>query len=106
MSDNSNGYNRIDISNVFSGGRMGLEEGESLTIGLNFKKEKINVINEIDQIEEYIDFKIASVLRLKEEEKISKSSLKLRLKRRINSFVAMRTQRNLVALSRVLDSLS
>ena len=74
MNDNSNGYNRIDISNVFSSGRMGLEEGESLTIGLNFKKEKINVINEIDQIEEYIDFKIASVLRLKEEEKISKSS--------------------------------
>ena len=74
MSDNSSGYNRIDISNVFSNGRLGIEEGESITLGINFKKEKVNIINEINQIEEYIDFKIASVLRLKEEKKIPKSS--------------------------------
>ena len=74
MNDNSNGYTRIDMSNVFSGGRMGLEEGESLTIGLNFKKEKVNIVNEVDVIEEYFDFKLASVLRLNEEKKISKSS--------------------------------
>jgi LPS-assembly protein len=74
MNDNSNSYSRIDTSNVFSTDRLGFEEGESITVGLNFKKEKVNIVNEIDVIEEYFDFKIASVLRLNEEKKISKSS--------------------------------
>ena len=75
MKDNSNGSRRIDISNVFSTNRLGLsdsfEEGESLTLGLNFKKEKIN---EISEIEEYIDFKLATVFRLKEEKNIPTNS--------------------------------
>ena len=44
-----------------------LEAGESITLGLNFTKEKINKVNEI---EEFIDFKLASVFRLDEEKNI------------------------------------
>ena len=71
MKDNSNESRRIDVSNVFSSNRLSLgnsfESGESITLGLNFKKEKVNVDNKIDKIEEYIDFKLASVFRLDEE---------------------------------------
>ena len=41
------------------------EGGESVTLGLNFKKEKVNTINKISDVEEYIDFKLASVFRLR-----------------------------------------
>jgi LPS-assembly protein len=43
-------------------------------LGLNFKKEKVNVDNKIDKIEEYIDFKLASVFRLDEEKNIPTNS--------------------------------
>ncbi len=43
-------------------------------MGLNFKKEKVNVDNKIDKIEEYIDFKLASVFRLDEEKNIPTNS--------------------------------
>ena len=45
-----------------------------LHVGLNFKKEKVNVDNKIDKIEEYIDFKLASVFRLDEEKNIPTNS--------------------------------
>jgi LPS-assembly protein len=71
MKNNTDTSRRIDISNVFSSDRLGLgnsfEGGESITLGLDFKKEKINKMN---SIEKYIDFKLASVFRLKEEENI------------------------------------
>ena len=71
MKNNSNQSRRVDISNVFSSTRLNsgdsFEGGESITIGLNFKKDKINRINEV---EEYIDLKLASVFRLNEEENI------------------------------------
>jgi len=74
MKNNSNESRRIDVGNIFSSNRLSLgnsfEEGESITLGLNFKKEKINTNNKIDKIEEYIDFKLASVFRLKEEKNI------------------------------------
>jgi len=50
------------------------EAGESITLGLNFKKEKINMDNKIDKIEEYIDFKLASVFRLNEEKNVPTNS--------------------------------
>ena len=78
MKDNRNESRRIDINNVFSSNRLSLgnsfESGESITLGLNFKKEKVNVDNKIDKIEEYIDFKLASVFRLDEEKNIPTNS--------------------------------
>ena len=75
MKDNSATSRRIDVTNVFASNRLSLgssfEAGESITLGLNFKKEKVNTINEI---EEYIDFKLASVFRLNEEEGIPNNS--------------------------------
>jgi len=78
MKNNSNTSRRIDVSNIFSSNRLSLgnsfEEGESITLGLNFKKEKVNTDNKIDKIEEYIDFKLASVFRLDEENNIPTNS--------------------------------
>jgi len=78
MKDNSNTSRRIDVSNIFASNRLSLdnsfEAGESITLGLNFKKEKINMNNKIDEIEEYIDFKLASVFRLNEEKNIPSNS--------------------------------
>jgi len=69
---------RINIDNIFSTDRLGLgdsyESGESLTLGIDFIKEKINIKNEIIEIENYFDFKIATVLRFREETKIPKNS--------------------------------
>ena len=74
MKNNSGGSRRIEINNVFTSNRLALgdsfEGGESITLGLNFKKEKINIIEEVTQIEDYIDFKLASVFRLSEEKNI------------------------------------
>ena len=74
MKNNSNETRRIDNSNVFASNRLSLvdsiETGESITLGLNFKKKKVNITNEISKIEEYIDVKLASVFRLSDEETI------------------------------------
>jgi LPS-assembly protein len=71
MKNNRELDRRIDISNIFSSNRLSIsdsfESGESITLGLNFKKEKVKTKNDISEIEEYIDFKLASVLRLEEE---------------------------------------
>ena len=78
MKNNSNVSRRVDISNIFASNRLSLadsfEAGESITLGLNFKKEKVNMDNKIDKIEEYIDFKLASVFRLNEEKNIPTNS--------------------------------
>ena len=78
MKNNNNESRRIDVSNIFSSNRLSLsdsfEAGESITLGLNFKKEKVNTDNKIDKIEEYIDFKLASVFRLNEENNIPTNS--------------------------------
>ena len=78
MKNNSSISRRIDVSNIFSSNRLSLdnsfESGESITLGLNFKKEKVNADNEIDEIEEYIDFKLASVFRLNDEKNIPTNS--------------------------------
>ena len=78
MRDNNTLERRIDINNIFNTNRLSMDEsfegGESVTLGLNFKKEKVNTINELSEIEEYIDFKLATVFRLKEEKNIPKNS--------------------------------
>ena len=78
MKDNSSESRRIDINNIFTSNRLSLsnslEGGESITLGVNFKKEKVNIANKISNIEEYIDFKLASVLRLKEEVNVPTNS--------------------------------
>ena len=78
MKDNKTLQRRIDINNIFNSNRLSmddsLESGESVTIGVNFKKEKINTIDEISEIEEYIDFKLASVIRINEENNMPTSS--------------------------------
>ena len=78
MRNNNTLERRIDINNIFNINRLSMDEsfesGESITLGLNFKKEKVNTVNELSEIEEYIDFKLASVFRLKEEKNIPTNS--------------------------------
>ena len=80
MKNNKALERRIDINNIFNSNRLSMndsfEGGESVTFGLNFKKEKIKTRNSISEIEEYIDFKLASVFRFNEEKNIpTKSTL-------------------------------
>jgi LPS-assembly protein len=69
---------RIDVNSIFNSNRLSMgdsfEGGESITLGLDFKKEKVNIKNEITEIEEYLDFKLAKVLRFNEEENIPTTS--------------------------------
>ena len=77
---------RVDMSNVYSFNRLGLsdsiEEGTSLTIGFDYKKEKIIKRKKIKQknkkndkkIEDYFEMKFATVIRAKEEKNIPKTS--------------------------------
>jgi len=78
MKDNSDTKRRISMNNVFSSSRLGLgdsfEGGESLTLGLNFRKEKVSMNDEIKEISEYLDFKLATVLRFNEEKNIPTNS--------------------------------
>ena len=75
MNNNTDTSRRIDVNNIFLSNRLkldnALETGESITLGLNFTKEKINEVNEIS---EFIDFKLASVFRLDEEKNIPVNS--------------------------------
>ena len=78
MKNNKALKRRIDVNNIFNSNRLSmddsLESGESLTIGLNFKKDKIDTTNDLTEIEEYIDFKLATVLRINEENNMPTSS--------------------------------
>ena len=98
MKNNSSVSRRIDVGNVFSSNRLGLgdtyEGGESITLGLNFKKEKVNTVNEISEIEEYIDFRLASVFRLKEEKNIPTDSTLNKKKSNIFGYFNFKPTRN------------
>ena len=78
MKNYSSTGRRVNADSVFSADRLGLgdsfEAGESLALGVNFIKEKINTIDEITEIEDYFDFKLATVFRLKEEKNIPTNS--------------------------------
>ena len=72
MNDYSNSSRKIDSSNIFAINRLGLidtfEEGQSITMGFEYKKERIENINN------YFGFKVASVLRHEDEPRIPSSS--------------------------------
>ena len=84
MKNHSGTGRSIGIGNVFSNNRLSLgdsfETGESLTLGIDFKKEKVNQVSQINkkekifEIEEYFDFQLATVFRVKEEIKIPTNS--------------------------------
>ena len=78
MKNNFNLERRIDTNNIFSINRLGmgnsLEAGESITTGLNFTKEKKVIRNDINEIEEYIDFSLATSFRFSEEKNIPQNS--------------------------------
>jgi len=78
MKNHSSTGRRVDINNVFSNNRLGLgdsfEGGESLTLGVDFKKEKVNKLDKVTEIEEYFDFKLATVFRLNNEKYIPVNS--------------------------------
>jgi LPS-assembly protein len=78
MKDNNSSERRIDVNNIFNANRLSLgnsfEAGESVTLGLNFKREKINVKEEIEEIEKYFDLRLATAFRLDEEKNIPLNS--------------------------------
>ena len=81
----------VNVDNIFSTNRLGIseafEEGKSLTLGLNYRKDKTikqdDIPKEIKQkienkkleeIEKYFEIKLAGILRDVEENKISSST--------------------------------
>ena len=72
MKNYKNEDRKINTTNIFSINRLGLddtfEEGRSLTLGFDYKKEKLNDINK------FFEFKLASVLRDTDEKFIPSSS--------------------------------
>ena len=75
MKDKSTSNNKINIDNIFALNRLGLsdtlEAGRSMTLGLDFKKEKKDDLKDINN---YFEMKLATVLRDKEEKFIPKKS--------------------------------
>ena len=69
MKDNSSSSHQVDVGNIFSLNRLGLsdtfESGRSLTIGLDYKKEKINSEKlkdetiKLDKINNFFEVKLA-----------------------------------------------
>jgi len=77
MKDYSSSENKINTGNAFSLNRLGLsdtlETGKSVTLGLDYKKESKDDLN---QINNYFELKLATVFRDEEEKFIpSKSTL-------------------------------
>ena len=75
MKDYSTSNNKINVNNIFANNRLGLsdtfESGRSITLGLDFKKERKN---NLDEINNYLELKLASVFRDKKEKFIPKKS--------------------------------
>ena len=69
---------RVNIDNIYNFNRLSMfdsfEGGESLTVGFDFKKEKIIKKNQIKEIKDYFEFKLATVIRHKEEKNIPLNS--------------------------------
>ena len=72
MDNNSNGESFINVNNVFSVNRhsndRSFEQGRSITLGLDYRRE------DIEEINKYFDLKLATVVRDKYEDRIPKSS--------------------------------
>ena len=85
MKDRSTDLRTTGISNIFSSNRLGLgntyEEGRSLTLGLGYKKEKLKINEDeddekknMDNINNFFELNLATVLRDKEERFIPNKS--------------------------------
>ena len=74
MKNYSSTDKKINVDNIFASNRLGFtdtfEAGRSLTVGLDYKKQK-TTLNEINK---YFEFKLATVLRDKEQKFIPKTS--------------------------------
>ena len=72
MKNYNDNNRRINNENIFNIDRLGLidtlESGQNLTLGIDFKKERLNDINR------YFEFKLATVLRSKINNKIPSNS--------------------------------
>ena len=70
---------KINTNNIFSNNRLGfadsLESGRSLTIGLDYRKEKKD---DIDDINRFFEAKLATVIRDKEKNLYQKKYFKIR----------------------------
>ena len=75
MKNYSNSENKVDINNIFLNNRLGFsdtfEAGRSLTLGLDFKRENKN---NLENINKYFELKLATVFRDEEEELIPKKT--------------------------------
>ena len=73
MKDHSSSVKKMDAGSLFNANRLGLtdsfEAGESLTLGLDFRKE-----SNLDEINKYFELKVATVMRTQEEKFIPKTS--------------------------------
>ena len=82
MKDNSTLSRTIDVGNVFSTNRLGIgstsEAGRSVTLGLDFKMEKEDIKEkmeeDMDDVNKFFEIKLATVFRDKVEEFIPTSS--------------------------------
>ncbi len=72
MKNYSTSLKTVNVDNIFNINRLGFgdsfEKGKSLTVGIDFKKERL------DDINKYFEFKLANVFRDKEENFIPNSS--------------------------------
>ncbi len=75
MKNASSSKNKVNVNNIFAINRLGLsdtlESGKSLTVGFDFSKEKKKDLNEINN---YFEFKLATVFRDDEENFIPNQS--------------------------------
>ena len=75
MKNFSNENRTINVQNIFNINRLGLsnyfESGRSITLGLDYKKEDLE---NLEDLEKFFEFKLATVIRDKEENDIPTSS--------------------------------
>ncbi len=78
MKNHKNDKTRIDISNIYNMGRLGMsdsfEEGLSLTTGIDYTKQRLTNKKSTKQIEDFFEMKLATITRFEEEKNISSSS--------------------------------
>ena len=78
MKDYSSSGRIISANNIFNINRFGLsdsfESGKSLTVGIDYKKQKKGKADNLSDINNYFEAKLATVLRDKEENFIPKRS--------------------------------
>jgi len=74
MKDHKSTGSRISASNVYSFSRLGLsdsiEDGASLTIGIDYKREEKRKENDNKEILDFFEMKLATVIRAEEEKNI------------------------------------